>query len=61
VSGGVFPGFIRAEAKTMINPSQKGAGRNDVQFHFSPVFYTKMVKWTKHFTSDRWGVEAALA
>jgi predicted TIM-barrel fold metal-dependent hydrolase len=35
-------------------------GRIDVQFHFSPAFYTERVKQAGHFTSDRWSVGAAL-
>lgn len=40
--------------------SSKG-GRIDVQFHFSPQFYTEAVKQTKHLATERWSVEAALA
>jgi predicted TIM-barrel fold metal-dependent hydrolase len=36
-------------------------GRIDVQFHFSPPFYTQMVKQTTEPATDRWSVEAALA
>jgi predicted TIM-barrel fold metal-dependent hydrolase len=43
-----------------LNP-QPSAGRIDVQFHFSPAFYTDMVKQTTHISTDRWGVENALA
>jgi 6-methylsalicylate decarboxylase len=40
---------------------QRSAGRIDVQFHFSPAFYTQMVKATgKYITTNRWSVENAL-
>lgn len=37
------------------------AGRVDVQFHFSPPYYTEMVKAAKHVWTDRWSTAAALA
>jgi predicted TIM-barrel fold metal-dependent hydrolase len=37
-----------------------GHGRIDVQFHFSPAFYTERVQQASHITTDRWSVEAAL-
>lgn len=38
-----------------------GQNRIDVQFHFSPPFYTALVKATPHIWTDRWSPEAALA
>jgi predicted TIM-barrel fold metal-dependent hydrolase len=35
-------------------------GRVDVQFHFSPSFYTDLLKGTSVITTDRWSVENAL-
>lgn len=37
------------------------SGRVDVQFHFSPPFYTDLVRRTPHIWTDRWSTEAALA
>jgi len=52
---------LGASATASAGVSSQSAGRIDVQFHFSPAFYTDMVKQTKHITTDRWSVEAALA
>lgn len=41
--------------------AQRAAGRVDVQFHYSPPFYTEMVKAAKHVWTDRWSTQAALA
>jgi hypothetical protein len=35
--------------------------RIDVQFHFSPAFYTDLLRDTSFITTDRWSVENALA
>ena len=41
--------------------SQKPAKRVDVQFHYSPDFYTELVKKQgKYITTDRWSVQSAL-
>ena len=41
--------------------SQNPAKRVDVQFHYSPDFYTALVKKEgKYITTDRWSVQAAL-
>ena len=45
----------------MTEQSPASAGRIDVQFHFSPAFYTEMVKKTSDIATDRWSVENALA
>jgi predicted TIM-barrel fold metal-dependent hydrolase len=36
-------------------------GRIDVQFHFSPPFYTDLIKATSYIGTDRWSADAALA
>jgi predicted TIM-barrel fold metal-dependent hydrolase len=44
----------------MLN-SQNPTQRVDVQFHFSPEFYTELVKKEgKYITTDRWSVQGAL-
>ncbi|BBX47206.1 amidohydrolase family protein [Mycobacterium cookii] len=44
----------------MTAPTER-LGRIDVQFHFSPAFYTERVRQSGgHITTDRWSVEAAL-
>jgi predicted TIM-barrel fold metal-dependent hydrolase len=41
--------------------SQNPTQRVDVQFHFSPEFYTELVKKEgKYITTDRWSVQGAL-
>jgi predicted TIM-barrel fold metal-dependent hydrolase len=37
------------------------AARIDVQFHFSPPFYTELMKATSFIWTDRWSVENAIA
>jgi predicted TIM-barrel fold metal-dependent hydrolase len=58
-AGPALAGSSRAEAAS--TQQRVKTGRIDVQFHFSPTFYTEMVKKTKHPWTDRWSVEAALA
>ena len=47
--------------RNVTDQTQMAAGRIDVQFHFSPGFYTDSVKRTTHITTERWSVDAALA
>lgn len=58
----LMAGTAAASEKSAMPGPPVSAGRIDVQFHFSPAFYTQMVKATKkHITTDRWNVENALA
>lgn len=62
VGGAMLSSTATAVEKSAIGKTKKSAGRVDVQFHFSPDFYTARVKQAGgYITTGRWSVPNALA